>query len=217
MSRKPFYVTTPIYYVNDKPHLGHAYTTVATDAKARFHRLRGEEARMLTGTDEHGQKLEQAAREAGMDPLPFADQNSEKFRELWKKLNIRFDDYIRTTEERHKRGVQELWRRVAAAGDIYKDEYEGQYCVSCENYLTSLQLVDGNCPDCGRPVDTVREESYFFRLSKFEGPLLQHYERNPKFIQPDARRNEIVSFVQGGLRDLSVSRTSFKWGIPVPG
>ncbi len=217
MSRKPFYVTTPIYYVNDKPHLGHAYTTVATDAKARFHRLRGEEAQMLTGTDEHGQKLEQAAREAGMDPLPFADQNSEKFRELWEKLNIRFDDYIRTTEERHKRGVQELWRRVAAAGDIYKGEYEGLYCVSCENYLTGLQLVDGNCPDCGKPVDTVREESYFFRLSKFEKPLLEHYERNPKFIQPDTRRNEIVSFVQGGLRDLSVSRTSFNWGFPVPG
>ncbi|MFP6888808.1 MAG: methionine--tRNA ligase [Nitrospinota bacterium] len=217
MSGKPFYVTTPIYYVNDKPHLGHAYTTVAADAKARFHRLRGEKAQMLTGTDEHGQKLEQAAREAGKDPLAFATENSQKFRELWDKLNIQVDDYIRTTEERHKRGVQELWRRVQAAGDIYKDEYEGKYCVACENFLTDLQLVDGKCPDCGRPVESVREESYFFRLSKYEQPLLEYYESHPKFIQPDTRRNEIVSFVRGGLRDLSVSRTSFQWGIPVPG
>ncbi len=217
MSGKPFYVTTPIYYVNDKPHLGHAYTTVATDAKARFHRLRGEPARMLTGTDEHGQKLEQAAAEAGRDPFAFATENSEKFKALWKKLNIAYDDYIRTTEERHKTGVQEIWRRAEAAGDIYKGEYEGKYCVSCENFLTDLQLDEGKCPDCGRPADPVREESYFFRLSKYQEPLLELYERNPRFIQPDSRRNEIVSFVSGGLRDLSVSRTSFKWGVPVPG
>lgn len=216
MSGKPFYVTTPIYYVNDKPHLGHAYTTVATDAKARFHRLRGENARMLTGTDEHGQKLEQAAREAGKSPIVFATENSQKFRELWDKLNIKFDDYIRTTEERHIRGVQELWRRVRAAGDIYKDEYEGKYCVGCENYLTDFQLVNGKCPDCGRLAESVREESYFFRLSRYQQPLLEYYESHPRFIQPDTRRNEIVSFVRGGLRDLSVSRTSFKWGIPVP-
>ena len=216
MSGKPFYVTTPIYYVNDKPHLGHAYTTVATDAKARFHRLRGEAARMLTGTDEHGQKLEQAALDAGKDTLTFATENSEKFRALWKKLNIRCDDYIRTTEERHKRGVQEIWRRVREAGDIYKDEYEGKYCVSCENFLTDLQLDDGKCPDCGRPAESVREESYFFSLSKFQAPLLAYYKSHPEFIQPEGRRKEIVSFVAGGLRDLSVSRTSFKWGIPVP-
>ncbi len=217
MSGKPFYVTTPIYYVNDKPHLGHAYTTVATDVKARFHRLRGEAARMLTGTDEHGQKLEQAAAKAGRDPLDFATENSEKFKALWKKLNIAYDDYIRTTEDRHKAGVQELWRRVVAAGDIYKGEYEGKYCVSCENFLTDLQLDEGKCPDCGRAAEAVREESYFFRLSKYQKPLLDLYESNPGFIQPDTRRNEIVSFVSGGLRDLSVSRTSFKWGVAVPG
>ncbi len=217
MSEKPFYITTPIYYVNDKPHLGHAYTTVAADAKVRFHRLRGEPARLLTGTDEHGQKLERAARDAGMDPQPFTDLNSAKFRELWEKFDVRFDDFIRTTEERHKLGVAELWRRVAAAGDIYKDEYEGLYCVSCEAFFTELQVVDGKCPDCGKPVESVCEESYFFRLSEYQKPLLEHYAKNPEFIMPKTRRNEILRFVEGGLRDLSVSRTSFRWGIPVPG
>ena len=221
MSKKPFYVTTPIYYVNDKPHLGHAYTTVACDAKARFHRLRGEPTQFLTGTDEHGQKLERAAREAGMDPLAFCDMNSAKFRELWEKLDISYDDYIRTTEERHIRGVQELWRRVEAAGDIYLGAYAGWYAVRDEAFYTESELTEG--PDgvklapTGAEVEWVEEPSYFFRLSKYADPLLEHYEKHPRFVQPESRRNEVMSFVRGGLKDLSLSRTSFQWGIPVPG
>ncbi len=221
MSGKPFYITTPIYYVNDKPHLGHAYTTVAADAKARFHRLRGEAAHFLTGTDEHGQKLERAARAAGMEPLPFCDMNSAKFQELWAKLNIRFDDYIRTTEERHKRGVAELWRRVHAAGDIYLSTYAGWYAVRDEAFYAESELTDApggkKLAPSGAEVEWVEEPSYFFRLGKYQGALLEHYARHPEFIQPEARRNEVVRFVEGGLRDLSLSRTSFRWGIPVPG
>ena len=221
MSQKPFYVSTPIYYVNDKPHLGHAYTTVACDAKARFHRLRGEPTQFLTGTDEHGQKLERAAREAGMDPLAFCDMNSAKFRELWEKLDISYDDYIRTTEERHIRGVQELWRRVEAAGDIYLGAYAGWYAVRDEAFYTESELTEGpggaKIAPSGAEVEWVEEPSYFFRLSKYAEPLLEHYEKNPNFVQPDSRRNEVMSFVRGGLKDLSLSRTSFQWGIPVPG
>lgn len=221
MSPKPFYVSTPIYYVNDKPHLGHAYTTVACDAKARFHRLRGEPAHFLTGTDEHGQKLERAAREAGMDPLAFCDMNSAKFRELWEKLDISYDDYIRTTEERHIRGVQELWRRVEAAGDIYLGAYAGWYAVRDEAFYTESELTEGpggaKIAPSGAEVEWVEEPSYFFRLSKYAEPLLAHYEKNPNFVQPESRRNEVMSFVRGGLKDLSLSRTSFQWGIPVPG
>ena len=221
MRKKPFYVSTPIYYVNDKPHLGHAYTTVACDAKARFHRLRGEATRFLTGTDEHGQKLERAARAAGMDPQAFCDMNSAKFRELWEKLDISYDDYIRTTEERHIRGVQELWRRVAAAGDIYLGSYAGWYAVRDEAFYAESELSDGpggaKLGPTGAEVEWVEEPSYFFRLSRFEGPLLEHYEKNPQFIQPESRRNEVMRFVRDGLKDLSLSRTSFQWGIPVPG
>lgn len=221
MRKKPFYVSTPIYYVNDKPHLGHAYTTVACDAKARFHRLRGEPTRFLTGTDEHGQKLERAAREAGMAPQAFCDMNSAKFRALWEKLDISYDDYIRTTEERHIRGVQELWRRVEAAGDIYLGSYAGWYAVRDEAFYTEGELTDApggaRLAPTGAEVEWVEEPSYFFRLSRFEEPLLEHYEKNPLFIQPESRRNEVMSFVRGGLKDLSLSRTSFRWGIPVPG
>ena len=219
--KKPFYVSTPIYYVNDKPHLGHAYTTVACDAKARFHRLRGEPTRFLTGTDEHGQKLERAARAAGMEPLAFCDMNSAKFRELWEKLDISYDDYIRTTEERHVRGVQELWRRVEAAGDVYLGAYAGWYAVRDEAFYAESELVEGaggeRLAPTGAEVEWVEEPSYFFRLSRFQEPLLEHYEKNPGFIRPESRRNEVMSFVRGGLRDLSLSRTSFQWGIPVPG
>ncbi len=221
MRKKPFYVSTPIYYVNDKPHLGHAYTTVACDAKARFHRLLGEPTRFLTGTDEHGQKLERAAREAGMAPQAFCDMNSAKFRALWEKLDISYDDYIRTTEERHVRGVQELWRRVEAAGDIYLGSYAGWYAVRDEAFYTESELADGpegaKLAPTGAEVEWVEEPSYFFRLSKFQEPLLEHYEKNPLFIRPGSRRNEVMRFVRGGLKDLSLSRTSFRWGIPVPG
>jgi methionyl-tRNA synthetase len=214
MSKKPFYVSTPIYYVNDKPHLGHAYTTVACDAKARFHRLRGEPTQFLTGTDEHGQKLERAAREAGMDPITFCDMNSAKFRELWEKLDISYDDYIRTTEERHIRGVQELWRRVEAAGDIYLGVYAGWYAVRDEAFYTESELTDApggvKLGPTGAEVEWVEEPSYFFRLSNYAEPLLAHYEKNPLFVQPESRRNEVMSFVRGGLKDLSLSRTSFQ-------
>ena len=221
MNKKPFYVSTPIYYVNDKPHLGHAYTTVACDAKARFHRLRGEPTRFLTGTDEHGQKLERAARAAGMDPQAFCDMNSAKFRALWEKLDISYDDYIRTTEARHARGVRELWRRVEAAGDIYLGAYAGWYAVRDEAFYAESELVEdaggGKTAPTGAEVEWVEEPSYFFRLSRFQEPLLAHYEKNPRFIQPESRRNEVMSFVRGGLKDLSLSRASFQWGIPVPG
>ncbi|MBI3126228.1 MAG: methionine--tRNA ligase [Candidatus Tectomicrobia bacterium] len=217
---KPFYITTPIYYVNDKPHLGHAYTTVAADAKARFHRLRGEPAFLLTGTDENAQKVERVARAAGEDPLAFCDAYSAKFRELWAKLNIRYDDYIRTTEERHKLGVQEIWRRVREAGDIYLGSYAGWYAVRDEAFYAEEEISEG--PDgkkvapTGAEVEWVEEPSYFFRLGKYQEPLLAHYRAHPEFVQPETRRNEVVRFVESGLRDLSVSRTSIKWGIPVP-
>lgn len=214
---RKFYVTTPIYYVNDVPHIGHAYTTVAADCIARFKRLKGFDVLFLTGTDEHGQKVEKAASVAGLKPQEFADNVMGRFREAWEKLEISNNDFIRTTQERHKKAVTLLWETVAGKGDIYLGEYEDWYCTACENFLTETQLVGGKCPDCGRLVEKLKEESYFFRLSKFAGPLLKHIEENPGFIQPESKRNEIVSFLKEGLRDLSVSRTSFSWGVPVPG
>ncbi len=213
---KKFYVTTPIYYVNDVPHIGHAYTTVAADCLARFMRLRGRRVLFLTGTDEHGQKVEKAAQEAGKTPLEFADSVVGRFRELWKRLEISNDDFIRTTEERHRRAAEALWRRVKERGDIYLGEYEDWYCTPCENFLTATQLKDGRCPDCGRDVTRLKEPSYFFRLSKYGPAILEHMERNPDFVMPENRANEIRSFIATGLRDLSVSRTTFNWGIPVP-
>jgi methionyl-tRNA synthetase len=216
MSR--FYVTTPIYYVNDVPHLGHAYTTITVDALRRYHLLRGDETRMLTGTDEHGLKIEREAQERGKTPIGLATEMSAHFRALWPKLEIVPDDFIRTTEKRHEDLAQELWKTVAAKGDIYLDHYEGWYCVGCEELKTEKELLPGNiCPLHQRPVERIKEESYFFRLSKYQQPLLELYEKHPEFAQPESRRNEVVSFVKGGLRDLSVSRTSFKWGVPVPG
>jgi methionyl-tRNA synthetase len=212
-----FYVTTPIYYVNDVPHLGHAYTTVAADALRRYHLLRGHEARMLTGTDEHGLKIERAAAEAGKTPQAFVDDVSARFREAWPILSVEPDDFIRTTEPRHEARVQELWRRVAANGDLYKGSYEDWYCVGCESFKTEKELLPGNiCALHLKPVEKVQEETYFFRLAKFEQRLLALYRDRPDFIQPESRRNEVVSFVEGGLKDLSVSRTSFRWGVPVP-
>ncbi|MEK7680296.1 MAG: methionine--tRNA ligase, partial [Deltaproteobacteria bacterium] len=217
MTEKTFYITTPIYYVNDLPHIGHAYTTVAADALARFKRLEGFNVFFLTGADEHGQKVEKAAKAAGKSPKEFVDSIVARFQELWKTLDISNDGFIRTTEERHIKAATHLWEAVAKNGDIYLGEYEDWYCTPCETFLTETQLIGGKCPDCNRPVERLKEESYFFRLSKYGDELLKHIEENPDFIQPETKKNEITSFIKQGLRDLSVSRTTFSWGIPVPG
>jgi len=213
MSRK-FYITTPIYYVNARPHIGHAYTTIACDTIARRQRLLGAETFFLTGTDEHGQKIERAAEAAGKTPQQYADEISGEFRQLWKQMGISNDDFIRTTEPRHEKRVQELFRRIRDNGYIYKGTYTGQYCVSDELYVDGAQPGDP-CPTCGRITETVTEENYFFKLSEFQDKLLALYE-NPGFIRPEARRNEVISFVKSGLRDQSISRSTFTWGIPVP-
>ncbi|APG25764.1 methionine--tRNA ligase [Syntrophotalea acetylenica] len=212
-----FYVTTPIYYVNDVPHIGHAYTTVACDMLARYKRAQGNEVFFLTGTDEHGQKVEKAAQTKGETPLELADRVVKRYQALWEKLNISHTDFIRTSQERHKKGVCNLFEKLLASDDIYLGEYEDWYCTPCETFWTETQLVDGCCPDCGRPTDKLKEESYFFRMSRYQEALLRHIEEHPDFIQPRSRRNEILNFVREGLRDLSISRTSFSWGIPVPG
>ncbi|MBQ4492392.1 MAG: methionine--tRNA ligase, partial [Deltaproteobacteria bacterium] len=213
---KAFYVTTPIYYVNDVPHIGHAYTTVACDVLARYKRARGYEVFFLTGTDEHGQKVEKAALAQGETPLQLADRVMKRFQGLWEKLNISNDDFIRTTQERHIHGVQELFELLQKKGDIYLGEYEDWYCTPCETFWTETQLLNGCCPDCGRPTEKLREASYFFRMSKYQDALLEYIDAHPDFIQPLSRRNEILGFIREGLRDLSISRTSFSWGIPVP-
>ncbi len=216
MSNK-FYITTPIYYVNDVPHIGHAYTTLACDVLARYKRARGCEVFFLTGTDEHGQKVEKAAQLNGETPLELADRVMQRFESLWKKLNISNSDFIRTTQQRHKDGVQKIFSRIEKKGDIYLGTYEDWYCTPCETFWTETQLIDGCCPDCGRATEKLQEESYFFRMSKYQQQLIEHIENNPDFIQPRSRRNEVLGFVREGLRDLSISRTSFSWGIPVPG
>jgi len=214
---KTFYITTPIYYPSDKLHIGHAYTTVAGDAMARYKRLRGYEVRYLTGTDEHGQKIERKAQEKGKTPQQFVDDIVVGIKELWTKLDISNDDFIRTTEDRHKRVVERIFARLVEQDDIYKGAYEGWYCTPCESFFLERQLVDGNCPDCGRPVELVKEESYFFRMSKYADRLLEYYEQNPDFIQPESRKNEMINnFIKPGLEDLAVSRTTFDWGIKVP-
>ncbi|MEM7024067.1 MAG: class I tRNA ligase family protein, partial [Pseudomonadota bacterium] len=210
-----FYVTTPIYYVNDAPHIGHAYTTLACDSMARFARLEGRRVHFLTGTDEHGQKVEKAAADAGIAPQDFTDRVSGRFRELTHTMDVSNDDFIRTSEPRHKVGVQALWRELVARDQLYLGRYAGWYSVRDEAYFAESELVDGKAPT-GAPVEWVEEPSYFFRLSAWQEPLLRIYEAQPDFILPAARRNEVVSFVKGGLLDLSVSRTSFSWGIPVP-
>ena len=210
-----FYITTPIYYVNARPHIGHAYTTIACDTIARRERMLGVDTYFLTGTDEHGQKIERAAKAAGKTPQQLTDEVSAEFRSLWDRMGLTYDDYIRTTEERHKKGVQELFRRIRDNGFIYKGTYTGQYCVSCELYVDGASPGDP-CPTCDRPTETVHEENYFFKLSAFEDKLLRLYTEQPDFIRPETRRNEVMSFVRSGLRDLSVSRSTFTWGIPVP-
>jgi methionyl-tRNA synthetase len=214
-SSSRFYLTTPIYYVNARPHLGHAYTTIVCDAIARRKRALGIETWFLTGTDEHGQKIERSAALAGRTPAEFATAISGQFRGLWDRLGLSYDDFIRTTEERHKRGTQQLFATLRDKGFIYKGSYTGQYCVSDELYVDGPEGTP--CPDCGRITETVSEENYFFKLSAFERKLLEFYEANPGFMGPESTRREVISFVRGGLKDLSVSRTSFSWGIPVPG
>ncbi|QSZ41791.1 methionine--tRNA ligase [Sulfurimonas aquatica] len=211
------YITTPIYYVNGEAHIGHAYTTFIADTVARYERLKGEDTFFLTGTDEHGQKIEESAQKNNKPTQEFADEISATFKNLWDDFGISYDKFIRTTDEDHKIGVQKAFETMYAKGDIYKDFYEGHYCVSCETFFPETQLEDGEfCPDCGRSTNIIKEESYFFKLSKYEDKLLKHYEDNPDFILPRSRANEVINFVKGGLRDLSVTRTSFSWGVKMP-
>lgn len=216
MSKKTFYITTPIYYPSDKLHIGHSYTTVAADAMARYKRLRGYDVKFLTGTDEHGQKIERIANEKGIHPKEYVDNIVKWIKELWKIMDISYDTFIRTTDDYHVKSVQKIFKKLYDQGDIYKSTYEGWYCTPCETFFTERQLVDGKCPDCGRDVERIKEESYFFKLSKYQDRLIEYIENNPDFIQPQARQNEMINnFLKPGLEDLCVSRTSFKWGIPV--
>jgi len=210
-----FYITTPIYYVNARPHIGHAYTTIACDTVARRERMLGVDTYFLTGTDEHGQKIERAAQAAGKSPQQLTDEVSAEFRKLWDRMGLTYDDFIRTTEDRHKKSVQQLFRTIRDNGFIYKGTYTGQYCVYDELYVDATE-PGAPCPECGRPTETVHEENYFFKLSAFQDKLLHLYTEQPDFIRPETRRNEVMSFVRSGLRDLSVSRSTFSWGIPVP-
>jgi len=219
---KPYYITTPIYYINAAPHIGHAYTTIAADVLARWHRSRGKAAYLLTGTDEHGQKIEDAAKAAGKHTLDFSDQVSAKFRDLWKHLDVLHDDYIRTTEKRHEDKVQELFSVLLKNGDVYKGKYEGLYDVVSESFVKESDAVKGPNgvllgPDSGKPLQKLSEETYFFKLSRYGPKLLEHYKANPGFLAPSHRASEILRFVEGGLEDISVSRTKVKWGVPVPG
>ena len=218
MGKVVYYITTPIYYPNADPHIGHGYTSVAADFLARYHRLRGEEVVLLTGTDEHGLNLQRRAEAAGKDPQTWVDEMAPRWREVWAGLDIAYDDYIRTTEPRHEKAVQRLLTAVHENGrdDIYLGTYEGLYCVSCEAYYTEDELVDGMCPIHGTPVEHVKEENYFFRLSAYADRMLEHYERRREAVQPETRRNEVLSLIRGGLQDFSISRTNFRWGIPLP-
>ncbi|WP_068775261.1 methionine--tRNA ligase [Paenibacillus sp. FJAT-26967] len=217
-NNKTFYLTTPIYYPSDKLHIGHAYTTVVGDALARYKRLRGYDVMYLTGTDEHGQKIERKAKEKGLTPQAFVDEIVTGIKELWSRLEISYDDFIRTTDKRHTDAVQKIFARLLEQGDIYLGTYEGWYCTPCEAFFLENKLENGNCPDCGRPVEWVKEESYFFRMSKYADRLLQYYDENPDFIQPESRKNEMINnFIKPGLEDLAVSRTTFDWGVKVPG
>jgi len=216
LGKETYYITTPIYYPSDRLHIGHAYTTVFCDAVARWRRFSGDEVFFLTGSDEHGLKVQRAAQAKGKDPKTHVDEIVATFKELWRRLDISYDDFIRTTEPRHEKVVQHIFQKLYDQGDIYKGSYDGWYCTPCESFWPESKLADGNCPDCGRPVEWVEEESYFFRMSRYADRLLAHIEAHPEFIQPESRRNEMISFIRGGLEDLSVSRTTFQWGIPVP-
>ncbi len=215
-SCKKTYITTPIYYVNDVPHIGHAYTTVIADTLAIYSRMLGHETFFLTGTDEHGQKIEETAKSRGKDVQEYADEISGKFQRIWDEFGITYDKFIRTTDEQHKKGVQHAFEKMYDRGDIYKDVYKGNYCISCEMFIPKTQLVDEFCPDCGKSTTILEEESYFFKLSEYQDKLLQWYEDNPECILPKSKRNEVIRFVESGLEDLSVTRTSFDWGVHLP-
>ncbi len=216
MTKPAYYITTPIYYPSDNLHIGHAYCTTIADSLARFHRAKGEDVFFLTGSDEHGLKIQRKANEQGITPIQYVDKIIANFKLLWKRLNISNNDFIRTSEERHHKVVQQVLQKIYEQGDIYKKNYEGLYCVPCESYWLERQLVDGKCPDCGRPVEKMSEESYFFKLSKYQDRLLEYIESHPDFIQPVSRRNEMINFIKQGLEDLCITRTTFDWGIPVP-
>ncbi|HGJ66089.1 TPA: methionine--tRNA ligase, partial [bacterium] len=212
-----FYVTTPIYYVNDVPHIGHAYCTIATDVLARYHRMCGEDVFFLTGTDEHGQNIERIAMEKGVPTRMYCDNIVSQFKSLWQKLNISNDYFVRTTDERHKIAAQKLFKAIYDSGDVYKGHYEGWYCAPCEAFYTEKDLSEGNrCPIHERKVDWITEENYFFRLSKYQDKLIELIEGNPEFLQPESRRNEVLNIIKSGLEDRSISRSSVKWGVPVP-
>ena len=213
---KRFYITTPIYYPSANLHIGHAYCTVMADTMTRYKRMQGYETYFLTGSDEHGQKIERVAKAEGVTPIEYTDKIVATFQALWERLLISNDDFIRTTQPRHMEVVQKIFQTIYEKGDIYKSEYEGHYCTPCETFFTERQLVDGNCPDCGRPTELIKEESYFFKMSKYQDQLLQYIDEHPNFIQPVARRNEMINFIKQGLEDLCISRTTFDWGIPVP-
>ncbi len=213
---KTFYITTPIYYPSDKLHIGHSYTTVACDALARFKRMQGYDVMFLTGTDEHGQKIQDKAADAGVTPKEYVDKIVATVKDLWKLLDVSYDRFIRTTDDYHMESCQKIFTKLYEQGDIYKGEYVGNYCKPCESFWTDSQLVDGKCPDCGREVYDAHEEAYFFKTSKYADRLLKLYEENPQFIQPESRKNEMIAFIKQGLQDTCVSRTSVKWGIPVP-
>ncbi|OGB87292.1 methionine--tRNA ligase [candidate division WOR-1 bacterium RIFCSPLOWO2_02_FULL_46_20] len=217
MKRK-YYLTTPLYYVNDIPHIGHAYTTIAADVLARYKKMMGFDVYFLTGTDEHGHKIWLAAEDKKETTQKFVDKMAEGFKTAWRTLDIAYDDFLRTTENRHEQVVQAVFSKLMEQGDIYKGEYEGWYCVPCESFWSEMDFIDGkNCPDCGRATEILKEETYFFKLAKYQDKLLKHFEANPDFLQPLSRKNEILQFIKRGLKDLSVTRTAFPWGVGVPG
>ena len=213
---KKFYITTPIYYPSDNLHIGHAYCSVMADTMARYKRIQGYDVMFLTGTDEHGQKIEEKAKAAGITPKQYVDHVVSGIKDLWKLMDISYDKFIRTTDDYHEKAVQKIFKQLYDQGDIYKGSYEGWYCTPCESFWTETQLVDGKCPDCGREVRRTSEEAYFFRLSKYQDQLIKLFEEHPEFLEPASRRNEMLNnFIKPGLEDLCVSRTSFTWGVPV--
>lgn len=216
MSEKTYYLTTPIYYVNDIPHIGNSYTTVMADVMSRYEKLKGRDVLFLTGTDENGTKVAVAAKDKGMEPQAYVDEISEQFKDIWKNLDIQYDDFIRTTEDRHTQVVKKIFARLLEQGDIYTGSYEGWYCIPDETFFLEPDLVDGKCPDCGRAVEWVAEENYYFKLSAYGDRLLEYIEAHPNFMQPEFRKNEVVSFIKQGLRDVSITRSNAGWGIEVP-